>query len=313
MDIFMNYLPLLLILGAGITGYLLVYGFMYQTITRESLRQNKLRDLEGRDLEALKKKKREENSVLRKFRDFAENYQEKNIHRARSAKAEKAEKELAHKLYAAGIPMTPAAFNFLRNVLTFLCLFIAIFAGMLTGMQGTNFLLVVMLGGVGPIIILRYYVAAKVTIRQGQMENQLPDILDLLAISVGAGMGFDQALGFITETMTGPLVNELAVLRRELSLGKSRTQAFKDLGDNCNSKIITNFAAAVVQATEMGIPLHDMLVAQATSARNEHVAIVRQKAARASIRMLVPMVVFIFPVLFIILMGPAAMNLLNSM
>ena len=305
-------LSLVLILGAGITVYCVLAGFMLPVFTREVTRRMRLRSIEDRNLDILKKKTREENSIFRRFRNFAENYQEKNNHRARNAKSEKALKEMAHKLYAAGIAMTPAAFYFIRNVITFIGLVLGGFIAVLTGAKGTDFLLYVLLGAAGPAIIMRYYVSVRVTLRQGQMDNQLPDVLDLLAISVGAGMGFDQAMGFITETMTGPLINELAVLRRELSLGKSRTQAFKDLGESCNSKPISNFAAAVVQATDMGIPLHDMLVAQAAAARDEHVSMVRAKAARASIRMLIPMICFIFPVLFIILMGPAAMNLLES-
>lgn len=305
-------LPLLLILCIGITMFLIVMGFLEPTIVRNSFRQSRLRNLEDKDLELLKKKTREENALSHKFQKFAENYQERNDHRNRTARAEKAEKELAHKLYSAGIAMTPAAFNFMRNAITFLCLFAALFLVCTGIVTGTNAILLVLVGAAGPMIIARFYVSGRVTLRKSQMENQLPDILDLLAISVGAGMGFDQALGFITESMTGPLVNELAVLRRELSLGKSRTQAFTDLGDNCDSKAISNFAAAVVQAVEMGIPLHDMLVTQATAARNEHVALVRQKAAKASIRMIIPMVCFIFPVLFIVLMGPAVMNLMNK-
>ncbi|SEA12376.1 tight adherence protein C [Lachnospiraceae bacterium NK3A20] len=305
-------IALVLILGTGITVYCVAAGYVIPALARQVTRRHRLRSIEDRDLDALKKKTREENSIFVRFRNFAESYQEKNNHRARNAKSEKAQKEMAHKLYAAGIAMTPAAFYFTRNVLTFIGLVSAVFLAVLTGAKGTTLLLYVLVGALGPAIVLRYVVSARVTIRQGQMDNQLPDVLDLLAISVGAGMGFDQAMGFITETMTGPLINELAVLRRELSLGKSRTQAFKDLGESCNSKPISNFAAAVVQATDMGIPLHDMLVAQAAAARDEHVSMVRAKAARASIRMLIPMICFIFPVLFIILMGPAAMNLLES-
>ena len=112
--------------------------------------------------------------------------------------------------------------------------------------------------------------------------------------------------------MVGPLIDEMAVLQRELQLGKSRIDAFNDFGERSNSNAIQNFSTAVIQATEMGIPLHDMLVAQADAARNEHVSKVRAKAAKASIRMLLPMVGFIFPVLFIVLMGPAVINVLNA-
>lgn len=298
--------------GAGITLLCVIVGIVEPALSDAVIRRDKVREISDRDLEALQKRRREENSLSRKIRAFLEDYQARHSHHVKNARQEKSQRELAHRLYAAGIAVTPGAYQFVVSVLTVICVIIALFVGLLTHPDYQTFALYLMVGAAAPTILVRYGVSARVTIRQTQMEDQLPDVLDLLAISVGAGMGFDQALNFITESMEGPLINELRVLGRELSLGKSRSQAFADMGRNSNSAMIINFCSAVVQAIEMGIPLHDMLVAQATAARNEHVAKVRTKAARASIRMLLPMVAFIFPVLFIVLMGPAVMNVLDS-
>ena len=208
--------------------------------------------------------------------------------------------------------MTPGAFQFLRSILTIVCAFVVILINVATNADTETILLGMVFGILGPMIVMRYYVSARVTMRRKSMETQLPDILDLLAISIGAGMGFDQALQYVTESSNGPLIDELVVLRRELALGKSREQAFKDLGSHCASQAVSNFTSAVVQAVEMGIPLHDMLVTQAETARNTHIAAVREKAAKASIKMLIPMVLFIFPCLFIVLLGPSVMNMMSA-
>lgn len=296
----------------AIAVFFLIIGFVEPSVIMEQVRRDRVRNIADKDLEALRKKYQEENNIVRKIQRFFENYQNAHSGHAKNARAEKREKEFAHKLYAAGMAVTPAVYNFLLGVVTFITVIISIFLVAFTEADSSTHLIELLVGFAGPYILFKYYVGARVTRRRAQMENQLPDVLDLLAISVGAGMGFDQALTYITETMTGPLIDEMAVLQRELQLGKSRVDAFTDFGERSNSDSIRNFSTAVIQATEMGIPLHDMLVAQATSARNEHVSKVRAKAARASIRMLLPMVGFIFPVLFIVLMGPAVINVLNA-
>ena len=308
----MQAILMIAVIGVALTAYFLFVGFVEPAVMNEQIRRSKVREIADKDLEALRKQYQQENNLSARIRAFFEDYQSRHSSHAKNVKAEKREKEFAHRLYAAGMAVTPAVYKFLLGVITFCCIVVALLIGLFQHLDSSTLMLCVLLGAAAPFILFRYYVGARVTLRKTQMENQLPDVLDLLAISVGAGMGFDQALTYITETMTGPLINELAVLQRELQLGKSRTQAFKDFGERSNSESIINFSAAVIQATEMGIPLHDMLVAQATAARNEHVSKVRAKAAKASIRMLLPMVGFIFPVLFIVLMGPAVMNILSS-
>ncbi|MEE8816174.1 MAG: type II secretion system F family protein [Lachnospiraceae bacterium] len=307
-----SYLIMALIVCAGVLVFCLVIGFVEPLVYREMFRRTKVQDIADKDLEALQRKAREENTIARRIRHFFEEYSTRHSGHVKNIRQEQREKDFAHRLYAAGMATTPAVYRFLLSVVTFCCVLAAFLAGEITHMETENFLLCMVLGAVSPVILFRYYVSARVTMRRNQMESQLPDAMDLLAISVGAGMGFDQALTYITEKMTGPLIDEFAVLERELQLGKSRTQAFTDFGEHSNSQMIRNFSAAVVQATEMGIPLHDMLVSQAEAARSEHVAKVRAKAAKATVRMLLPMVGFIFPVLFIVLMGPAVMNILDS-
>lgn len=296
----------------GITAFIIIRLIILPKIGYVINRNERIRQMEDRNLDQLRHKERQENSLINKTKKWLETHQQQNTTRAKNARAEKQQKELAQKLYAAGIAMTPGAFQFMRSILMVICLFAALDVCLLGNLDTNTKLLVILLAIGAPVIILRYYVSARITIRRSSMEVQLPDVLDLLAISIGAGMGFDQALQYVTESSNGALTDELAVLRRELALGKSREQAFKDLGSRCASQAVSNFTAAVVQATEMGIPLHDMLVTQAETARNTHIAKVREKAAKASIKMLIPMVLFIFPCLFIVLLGPFVMNMMAS-
>lgn len=306
------YLCCIIPIFCGITVFIIIRALILPSAERTLNRNARLRQLEDKNLDQLRRKERQANSFIAKAKKWLEAHQQMNTTRAKNARAEKRQKELAHKLYAAGVAMTPGAFQFLQSIITVICLFAALAICLLGNIDTETMLFVILIGIGAPTIILRYYISLKITLRRSSMETQLPDVLDLLAISIGAGMGFDQALQYVTESANGPLTDELAVLRRELALGKSREQAFKDLGARCASQTVSNFTSAVVQATEMGIPLHDMLVTQAETARSTHIAKVREKAAKASIKMLIPMVLFIFPCLFIVLLGPSVMNMMAS-
>lgn len=303
---------ILFTITVGIAVFGILLGYIAPAISTQMIKKDRLGELVDPDPADAYKEKFGKGTLAKQIKDLAEKIQTSNSTKVKTAKQEKAEKDLAHKLYAAGIAMTPATYNFIKNTLTFICLGISLVFVLYSGVDQTTALEVILIATIAPTIVLRYYVSGKVTSRQAQMENQLPDSLDLLATSVGAGMSFDQALNYVTDVMEGPLINEMKVLEREIGLGKNRSQAFKDFGKHCNSDAITNFAAAAIQATEMGIPLHDMLVAQAKAAREAHVAKVKTKAAKASIKMLIPMVTCIFPCIFVVLLGPAVMNILNS-
>ncbi|WP_130836151.1 type II secretion system F family protein [Lachnoclostridium sp. Marseille-P6806] len=300
--------------AGGLSVYLLIYAFVGPRLSRYMLYRRRIAQIADRDIDTLRTRYRSENSLLRKMQNRLGAYAERNSRRARTQRSEKAEKQLAAQLYSAGIALTPSAFHFLRFMLTLLCGIFGMFFSMTAWLQDPMLgMLAVLAAVLAPTIILRFVVSSRITLRQARMEIQLPDVLDLLSISVDAGMGFDQALEYITSSMDGPIVDELTVLVKELGLGRQRKDAFKDMASRCHCRAVTNFSAAVVQAMEMGIPLSNMLRTQAVAARNAHVADVKAKAAKASIKMLIPMVLFIFPVLFIVLMGPAAMNLIGGL
>lgn len=159
---------------------------------------------------------------------------------------------------------------------------------------------------------LRYVCASAGTRRKTAMEKQLPDMLDLLSVSVAAGLGFERAMLHIVETMDGPLIDEFAVAYREMSMGRSRKDALTLLGERCGVEDLTSVTGALVQAGQLGIPIRNVLQSQAAAIRRARRSRVQEKAARVSTKILLPMIGLIFPVLLIVLMGPSLITIMEQ-
>ena len=168
-----------------------------------------------------------------------------------------------------------------------------------------------LLGGYGGFAILRFVVTSQATKRKKALERQLPDMLDLLSVSVEAGLGFEQALFEITQNMEGPLVDEIAVTYREMSMGRSRRDALILLGERCDTEDVKSFTGALVQAGQLGISIKNVLQAQAAALRRTRRNRVQEQAAKMSTKILLPMLIFIFPVLFIVLLGPSLLSIME--
>jgi tight adherence protein C len=139
----------------------------------------------------------------------------------------------------------------------------------------------------------------------------LPDALDLLAVSVEAGLGFDGAITKLTEHMSGALVDEFSMTLNEMRIGESRQSALKKMAERVDAPELGSFIRAVIQADQLGISLGRILRVQATDSRLRRQAAAEEKAMKAPIKMLFPTVMFIFPAMFIVLLGPAVMNILK--
>lgn len=159
--------------------------------------------------------------------------------------------------------------------------------------------------------LLRYGCSTVAARRKAAMERQLPDMLDLLSVSVAAGLGFERAMLHIINTMEGPLIDEFTVTYREMSMGRSRKEALALLGERCDVEDLSAVTGALIQAGELGIPIRNVLQAQATAIRRAHRSKVQEKAAKVSTKILLPMVAFIFPVLIIVLLGPSLITIVE--
>ena len=166
--------------------------------------------------------------------------------------------------------------------------------------------------GIG-YIVPEFWLSGRVKKRQKLILMQIPDALDLLTISVRAGLGFDAALGKVVEKMKGPLVDEFRRALAEVRVGKARRDALRDIVTRTEVQPLTNFIGAIVQAEQLGVSISKVLQVQSEQLRIERRQRAEEMAAKAPIKMLFPLVGCIFPALFIVILGPALILIMGNL
>ena len=161
-------------------------------------------------------------------------------------------------------------------------------------------------------VIPEYWLGKRISKRSLDMVLQLPDALDLLIISVEAGLGFDAALAKVVEKMDGPLVDEFRQALAEVRMGRTRRDALRDVAKRADARPISNFIGAIVQAEQLGVPIARVLQVQSQQLRIERRQRAEEAAAKAPIKMLFPMVGCIFPTIFIVILGPAVITVVKG-
>jgi tight adherence protein C len=173
---------------------------------------------------------------------------------------------------------------------------------------GGAFVFALILGAIGyitPAVIVQ----SRARRRGTALAGDLPDALDLLAVSVEAGLGFDAAVAKLCQYMNGPLSDEFELALGEMRIGESRSDALKKLARRAGTPEIAAFVRAIVQADQLGTSLGRILRVQATDTRNKRQAAAEERAMKAPIKMLFPTILFIFPAMFIVVLGPAMLSL----
>jgi len=173
-------------------------------------------------------------------------------------------------------------------------------------------LLFALFGAAIGYIAPEFWLGRKVNERSMAMTLQLPDALDLLTISVEAGLGFDAALSKVVEKMEGPLVDEFRQALAEVRMGRLRREALRDVAIRADSQPVTNFIGAIVQAEQLGVPIAKVLQIQSNQLRIERRQRAEEAAAKAPVKMLFPMVGCIFPTIFIVILGPAIVTVMGG-
>ena len=181
----------------------------------------------------------------------------------------------------------------------------------LTGSPIVGLLFVVVGAAVG-YIAPEFWLGRKMKARSMGMILQLPDALDLLTISVEAGLGFDAALAKVVEKMEGPLVDEFRQALAEVRMGRSRREALRDVATRADAQPVSNFIGAIVQAEQLGVPIAKVLQIQSNQLRIERRQRAEEAAAKAPVKMLFPMVGCIFPTIFIVILGPAIVTIMGG-
>ena len=165
-----------------------------------------------------------------------------------------------------------------------------------------------LLGFFLPVMLLQ----SRIKRRQDIILKAMPDALDLLTVCVEAGLGFDQAMSKVSEKWENELSMAFERVIQEVRLGKLRREALRDMADRMDLSDMTSFVAAIIQADQLGVSMGKVLRIQSDQMRMKRRQRAEKKAHEAPIKMLIPMAFLIFPAIYIVLLGPAALILMNS-
>ena len=217
------------------------------------------------------------------------------------------------KLDTVGNPwnLSPGEYVILR-IMTFVLIPIAVI--ILTGGFGTGraFLFALVAAGLG-WVVPEIMMQSKAKQRGKDIQKALPDALDLLTVSVEAGLGFDAALVRVVERRKGPLSDEFGTVLREMRVGTPRREALKQLAERVKVDDITSLASAIIQTDHLGVGIANILRIQSEQSRVKRRQRIEEAAMKAPIKMLFPLIFFIFPTLFVVLLGPAVIQIAETL
>lgn len=178
----------------------------------------------------------------------------------------------------------------------------------LGGLVTRSFMMLLILGSLG-ISLPDIYLNVCRRQRMERIVKTLPDVLDLLSVSVEAGLGFDAALQKVVEKSEGPLAEEFTTALNEIKMGKPRREALKDMAARVGVDDVSTFVGAIVQADSLGVSITNVLRVQAEQVREKRKQRAEEKAQKAPVKILIPLLLFIFPTIFVVLLGPAIIEI----
>lgn len=177
------------------------------------------------------------------------------------------------------------------------------------GMPFSNALMNCIIIGIGTQFAMRYYLLSKAKGRRSQIVSDLPDVLDLITVSVEAGLSFDGAIDRVASEASGPLAYEFSLTLKELRMGKTRRDSLRRLSERCEVPDLTTLVGSIIQADELGVAIGKILRLQSEQMRERRKQRARENSMKAPIKMLFPLLFFIFPSILIVLIGPALIRL----
>jgi tight adherence protein C len=225
---------------------------------------------------------------------------------------QKARQNLMNRLDLAGRPgnLTPEDFAAVRIVAAAVMAAVGLGIGLL--LANVVYLVISLaLGAILGFYLPVLWLKQKVDARRSEIQKGLPDAMDLLVIAVDAGLGFDAALARVTDKYKNALSDEFAKVLREVSLGRPRLEAMDEMGRSSGVEDLHNFIQAIIQSEQFGTGIGKILRIQADEMRRKRRQRAQEKAAQATLKMMLPMVGCIFPTLWIVLLGPAALILMK--
>lgn len=173
-------------------------------------------------------------------------------------------------------------------------------------------LLVVMGASLAGYMAPNMYLYQKAYDRSHEMQKELADAIDLLTISVESGLGFDAAVAQVAKNTQGPLAEEFSRLLQEMQIGRGRSEALRSLSERTTLPDVRGFASAMVQADAFGIPIGQVLRVQSSEIRVKRRQAAEEKAQKVPVKILIPLIFCILPCLFIAVLGPAGISIMES-
>jgi tight adherence protein C len=217
-------------------------------------------------------------------------------------------------LLQAGSPlgMTPVDYRLIQIFLIIFLPFSFGLYGSFLKTETTGVLLLGLIGLLAGVLLPPYYIRLKIKNRSYQALRELPDVLDLLTVSLEAGLGFDSALSKIISKKDGVLSSEFHRCLEEIRLGKTRREALTGVRDRVVVDEVRVVISSILQAEKLGIGMVQVLRVQSQEVREQRKQRAEEEAMKAPIKMLFPLVLFIFPSLFIVLLGPAVIQFIST-
>jgi tight adherence protein C len=188
---------------------------------------------------------------------------------------------------------------------------LAISIAMLGAVDMKGLALAAVIAGIG-VFLPFMWLNSRVRQRQTMITRSLPDSFDLITTCVEAGLGLDASLARVAEKVEGPFAEEMSLTLREIGMGRAHTEALHELAERVGVADLSIFVNAIIQAEQMGTSIGQVLRVQSDQMRTRRRQKAEELAAQAAVKMIFPLVLFIFPVLFIVILGPAGIQLFET-
>ncbi|MGV8984640.1 type II secretion system F family protein [Clostridium sp.] len=219
--------------------------------------------------------------------------------------------QLKKKLEKAGLLKNNSPENWLYTRIMIMLIFSILFS-LLSYIISSNFLASLLFSVIMMLLIstiFNFYLSKKINQRKKMIVRELPYTLDLITVSVEAGLSFDGAMSRVIVNISGELCDEFAKTLKEMRMGIQRKVALKNMSERCEVKELSMLLTSLIQADDLGVGLSNVLRIESAALREHRKQVARETAMKAPIKMLFPLIFFIFPSIFIVILGPALIKI----
>lgn len=204
---------------------------------------------------------------------------------------------------------TPSRWIWFRVLVGFIfpILFVSLFASLDVALSSLALLNIVFILTIN--LMMSVLIKSKIGNRKKQITKDLPDVMDLVTVSVEAGLSFDGAIDRVIKAINSPVTEEFAIMLKEVRMGKQRKDALREMSQRCDVADMTTLLGSIIQADELGVSVSNILRIQAKQLREKRRQRAREKSLKAPIKLLFPIILFIFPTIFVLLLAPVLISM----